>query len=409
MKIYHRLQIKLMILLSVLVLTPVLITGIYAIQVASKTLHSLARTTGTEQARILKNYLESFLLLAKTDLFFLSQAAPMKDYLNLRTAIFTESNLLPPDSEMAAQQAAAKILEQKQVALEQEFLALSRNRRIYYEISYLDNSGQEVVRVDFDGFRSWVIEPSKLQNQVEQAYFKETVKLTGKQVFVSPMELKRQGNDIETPFNPIIRYATNIYSQNGQRMGILVANVDASQFLKALDEVRLVDDRGFYLNHPDPNKCWGSPYDLNTNASIEEEYLSLAKQILGHSGSINNRGMTLIYQQVNVSGSPKQWTLIVQRDSSELLRNIILYRLAFGIVIVVSLLLAVMVAWFLSTRLTRPLGHITGVVEAMCKGELLDNRLEIKSGGEMARLAQAIERMRVNMLKSFERGRKLSK
>jgi len=109
MKIHHRLRTKLIILFSIVTFIPALVTGIYAIQISSQTLRTQALTTQTIQAKTLANNITSFLTSVKGDLMFLSQSPVMKDYLN--------SNL--SEAEL------------KRQALEQQFLAFSRNRRKY--------------------------------------------------------------------------------------------------------------------------------------------------------------------------------------------------------------------------------------------------------------------------------------
>ena len=65
-------------------------------------------------------------------------------------------------------------------------------------------------------------------------------------------------------------------------------------------------------------------------------------------------------------------------------------------------------AWVLSARITRPIEHLTHIAHAISQGELINNRVDIQDKGEIGQLAQAFERMRVSMIKSFERLRKQS-
>jgi HAMP domain-containing protein len=415
MKIHHRLRTKLIVVFSIVTLIPALITGIFAIQVSSKSLRKHALATQTEQAKTLGHGITSFLSVVRGDLLFLSQSMPMKDYLSLRAAIAlsakskTNTQRMPPGSNQSALQTFHNILEKKQQNLEQEFLALSRNRRIYYQIRYLDEKGQEVVRVDFDGLRTRVIPEEALQDKSGRYYFKKTSRLSGKQIFVSPLDLNREKGKIEVPYKPVIRYAINVYDDNRKKAGIVILNIDASQFLKQLDKVRLVDSEGYFLNHPNPEKSWGGKNDLNTGYDLKHEYPQLLNKIMGQHGIISNRDLTLSYLRVSIPASPEFWTLIIQRDTHDILKSVTAFRTTFTFILIIAILIALIFALFFSAKITRPIEYLTRIADAISKGELVDNRVEVKDKGEIGQLAHAFERMRVSMIKSFERLRRHSR
>jgi len=201
MKIYHRLRTKLIIMFSIVTLVPALITGIYAILVSSQTLRTQAVTTQTAQAQMLANNVTSFLSVVKGDLLFLSQSPIMNDYLNLlyREVLLSHAKpdeLLQFGLESKTLPDVQHALGQKRQNLEKEFLAFSRNRRIYYQIRYLDKTGQEMVRIDSNGLRSWIVEREKLQNKSDRYYFKNTMRSFDNRIFVSPLDLNRERGEI---------------------------------------------------------------------------------------------------------------------------------------------------------------------------------------------------------------------
>ncbi len=414
MKIHHRLRTKLVAIFFIVTLIPALITGMYAMQVSSKSLRKQAISTQMEQAKTLKNNLTSFLVTTKGDLLFLSQSPLMKDYLSLRSTNQSSSKsegalTIPPDSEEPAKKAPQNALEQKRQALEQEFLALSRNRRIYYQIRYLDETGQEVVRVDSDGLKSQIIKRDKLQDKSGRYYFKETIRLFGQRTFVSPLDLNREKGQIELPYKPVIRYAVNVYDDNNRKAGIVITNVDAAQFIGPLGNIRLVNPDGYFINHPELEKGWGGPRDLDTGYNLEKEYPQLAKEIIGQYGTISTPTITLSHIQVPVSGSARHWTLIIQRDTDDILKSVTAFRVMFTVILIFTVLIALVLALLFSTRITRPIEYLTNIADAISKGELVNNRVEVEDKGEIGQLAQAFERMRVSMIKSFERLRRQSR
>jgi methyl-accepting chemotaxis protein len=380
---------------------PALVTGFYAIQVSSKTLRAQALSTQTEHAKTLADNVTSFLTTVRDDLMFLGQSPVMKDYLNQRAELNSESPEAPKEG------AFPTVLEPKRHVLEQEFLAFSRNRRIYYQIRYLDATGQEIARVDLDGLKSQIIERDRLQNKSQRYYFKDTVRLLGSELLVSPLDLNRERGQIERPLKPVIRYAVNVYDNKNNKAGIVIINVDASQFLKLLGDTRLVNEKGFFMNHPAPEKRWGGPVDLDTGYNLKNEYPQWAK-ILDHDGTLTTSTVTLSHKRVSVPGTSRYWTVIIQRDTNDILRSVTTFRIMFSIILILAVLTALIVGWLLSAKITSPIEQLTQLANAISKGELVSNIVEIQDKGEIGQLAQAFERMRVSMIKAFERLRQQS-
>ncbi len=414
MKIIHRLRTRLIIMFSIVTLIPVLITGIYAIQVSSKSLRAQALTTQMAQAKTLANNITSFLSAVKDDLLFFRQSPLMMDYLKLHGIgnflnQATPDELAESDLEYKTLQDVQPALEQKRQDLEREFLAFSRNRRIYYQIRYLDETGQEIVRVDSSGLRSWIVDSEQLQNKSDRYYFKETMRLSSNRLFVSPLDLNRESGEIELPHKPVIRYAVNLYDDYNYKAGIMIMNIDANQFLKALDDVRLVTQDGYFAHHPDLQKRWGSPNDLDTSYNLEKEYAELAKYIRGFNDTISTDALTLFHLRFSVPGSTDHWILIVQRESNKILKSVREFRMTFIVIIIFAVLAAFIVALLFSRKITGPIEHLTYIADAISKGELIDNPIEVKEKGEIGQLAQAFERMRISMVISFQKLRQKSR
>jgi methyl-accepting chemotaxis protein len=412
MRIYQQLKIKLSIAFIIITLIPTLIIGIYAIQIASQTLQTQTLTKQTEQVKIFSNILKSFLSQVKSDLLFLSQSAPLKEYLNLHTALMSNSHSqsMPASSPTATMQAMRNILEQKQKALEQELLSFSRYRQIYYQIRYVDETGQEIARVDANEFKSWIVDKSLLQNNAAQDDFKETMRLAIKQLFVSKLALHREPTgQIAKPIKPVIRYAVKVYYPNNQRAGIVMLSVNASHLLQGLGDALLIDQEGFFLYHPDPNKCWGDSNNLKSGHTFAKDYPQLASQVLNRNGTLSTNTMMLSYQRIVVPGSSQQWTLLILHHTQEIYQSITEFRWAFNIILTSTIFIAIGFAIILSTKITRPIEQLTRIANAISQGELIENRVNINDKGEIGQLAQAFERMRVSMIKSFEKLRKQSR
>ncbi|MDM8566125.1 response regulator [Candidatus Halobeggiatoa sp. HSG11] len=347
MKFHQHIRNKLVFGFLLATLIPVLIIGIYAMQTSVNVLHERELDIQTETIKIFKNNIETFLSSTKKDLIFLSHSYPLQHYLYLYNK---------------------KSLETTRQALEQEFLAFAKSRNIYHQIRYLDETGQEIVRIDTNDDRTEII--TNLQNKGKRYYFTETASLPKGQIFVSSLDLNREHGQIETPYKPVIRYATPVFYPNGNKAGIIIINVDANQFLHSLKGVSLIDQNGFYLSHPkDNNKCWGGPQDLNTNYNfLTKEHPELAEQIkLNTKGSIRTDNLMLTYRRILVSGIG-YWVLITEQPLTYISPTIRSFMTTFIIILVLTILVSLVLAIFISKFITKPIEILTNVTEQVGAG-----------------------------------------
>lgn len=94
------------------------------------------------------------------------------------------------------------------------FAAAEIHKQVYNQLRYLDENGNELVRVDFDfGEITVLTGTDQLQNQSRRPYFTETRELPHDGVLVSDLNLNREFGEIEVPYVPVLRYSTPIYDQ----------------------------------------------------------------------------------------------------------------------------------------------------------------------------------------------------
>lgn len=150
--------------------------------------------------------------------------------------------------------------------LNQMFSILVHNRQVYDQARYLDNAGAEVVRVNLTDGQARVVIPSQLQEKAHRYYVAEARQLQRGEIYVSPMDLNMEGNRVEEPFKPVMRFATPVFDATGERLGLIVLNYLGERLIRHFrqaavniaDHVHLVDERGFWLSNPDPDWGWGA-------------------------------------------------------------------------------------------------------------------------------------------------------
>ncbi len=176
--------------------------------------------------------------------------------------------------------------------LEQDFLSFANEKNIFHQIRYIDENGQEIVNIDSREGVSKIL--SNLQNKKDRYYFIETIDLELGEIFISPLDLNVENNEIENrgteeepAYIPIIRYATPVFDSEGNSKGIIIINIYAEHFLDHIHEeqkrgdlIFLVDHYGFYLSHPDFDKEFGFMFDKDE--TIYNDYPEIAQSILSN-------------------------------------------------------------------------------------------------------------------------------
>jgi len=295
-------------------------------------------------------------------------------------------------------------IEQWRKVLERVFVAFSTNRKVYNHIRYIDEDGQEVVRVDYDGVKPPQVVPrDQLRNRRQRPYFPETMKLGPKEIFVSPLNLNREDDQIEVPYRPTIRYATPLFDDAGHPRGIVIINVNAGTLLDMLHHegkaagkvVYAVDHEGFYLLHPDPAKRWGGPLDLNTGQRLQQDFPTLATQILSQQAVATIlEGHVITSQSITLSaGSPVRSLVVVERMPTSIamapVADLRLYLLILlGVVGAAAMVGAVVVGG----ELARPIVALAQAAHQIQQGNM-EAKVETGGSREIAALGETFNTM----------------
>ena len=158
---------------------------------------------------------------------------------------------------------------QSKVSLAKRYLTFSQDRRIYDQIRYIDETGMEIVRINYNDGHPKIVTNGKLQNKANRYYFKETFALAPGNAFLSPLDLNIEKGQIETPHKPMLRLGMPVFDQNGKKRGIVILNYLAQQMLSryqqsmpdGLDENFILNDEGYWLYSSTKNKPWGFMLD----------------------------------------------------------------------------------------------------------------------------------------------------
>jgi len=92
--------------------------------------------------------------------------------------------------------------------LKRIFSNMMINKKIYDSIQFVGVDGYEKVRVNAaDNRTTAAVADSELEYKGDQFYFAEGMKLNSRELFISPMDLSMNGEEVETPVKPVMRGA----------------------------------------------------------------------------------------------------------------------------------------------------------------------------------------------------------
>jgi PAS domain S-box-containing protein len=287
--------------------------------------------------------------------------------------------------------------------LQDIYRAMATAYQRYLQTRFLDENGDELVRVDWDGQQARPIPSAELQNKADRPYFQETMKLASGQVYVSPLDLNQEWGRIVIPYQPTIRLATPIFNRQGERRGIVIINVLGQAFLhqpRTLPEeessfVFLTDQRGYYAHHSAaPEKEWGNPEDLNTGHSLWADFPQVAGQILtGQAGEVYSGPWAIFYTPVPVDRERGAFLVLGQVVPHSLIQaSVNRFLLVFSGVLALSLFLAVGTGYYLSRRVTAPLEALRQGARQIAGGQF-DQRVQAGGSVEITDLADDFNRM----------------
>lgn len=278
-------QTKLLTLLTLGILIPLGLSSSYNLvrstEILSTAIEDQMQLEGEESTKNINTILGS----VNNDVIYLSKTPPVQGIIRARE----NEGVDPLDNSSYA----------SWVQRLETILASFMESQIYYDqIRYLDETGQELVRVNNINGSVQVVPQQELQNKASSDYVSATLALGQDQVYVSAAGLNRENGKIEQPYKPIIRYATPVYSAQGAKRGLIIINVLADTlFNQALNRnimneleqrFMVVNTDGYYLFHPDDAKTWG--FELNRDERLQNDFPEVSDIILEQSQGFLGQG-----------------------------------------------------------------------------------------------------------------------
>lgn len=188
--------------------------------------------------------------------------------------------------DIAIQQAMDNPNEKNLANLAADWMSFSRNKQIYDKIRWIDENGKERLRINYGSPRIIRVPASKLEDKSMRYFFSDTIKLNVGEIFVSPLDLNVDRNEIEVPHKPTIRLGTPLLDSQGRRRGILLVNYLAIDLLATFEKTFQLNKRtgwllnkdGYWLTGGKPEEAFAFMFG-RTEASMAARYPDAWQQI----------------------------------------------------------------------------------------------------------------------------------
>ncbi len=181
--------------------------------------------------------------------------------------------------------------------LNNNLLSFSSRKGVYDQIRFLDETGMEVVRVNYNDGNPAIVPEEQLQLKVKSYYFKNTFMLAPGEVFVSPFDLNIEQGEIEMPLKPMIRFGTPVFDSSGENRGIVVLNYLGANvihnlervFANSVGQLMLLNHDGFWIKGLKPEDEWGFMYKDRENRTFGNAFGEAWQKIsAGEAGQFQN-------------------------------------------------------------------------------------------------------------------------
>ncbi len=227
----------------------------------------------------------------------------------------------------------------------------------------------------------------------DRKYFKEI--MAGKPLSQEVLIARTTGK-------PALILANPITDANRQGRGVIAMAMHLDDVSKAITNIKvgqtgfaiLLDENGKAIAHGKPDILRETLQDLSKhpallNSEANDKFVVYEE---------NDKGVIAHTQKTN-----QGWTVIVQQDYDEAFAPLYEVQRNALILLGVSLVLLLVIAYLFSQRLANPIRQLTVVADKISMGELNEKIIATDRSDEIGGLARAIERMGISLKMSLER------
>lgn len=209
----------------------------------------------------------------------------------------------------------------------------------------------------------------------------------------------------KTSGKPAVTLSAPIKGEGLKNLGVIAVAMTLEDLSKTITKTKigktgfaiLVDEKNRLIAHG-RGEISSELQDFGAHPALSRQ-----NRIDGNSFIFNENGKEIVaFSQKTKQG----WTLIMQQDYKEAYAAAEISQRNALILLVVTLVTVVMIAYLLARRLSTPIRNLTVIADEISRGNLNATILETNRSDEIGALARAIQRMGVSLQMAFERLRK---
>ncbi len=245
------------IILIVLLFGIIIFSSISIITIHTKDTFSYTQISETSHLKILANSLTNELKSIERDLNIIVADNTLKTYLKNKS-------------------------KENYKKLINEIINLTSSKDIYLKVRLIDNNGNEIVRINYNQNKPFIVPKDKLQNKKNRYYFKKAICLDRNQIYISPFDLNVEHSKIEKPNISTIRFCKPVFNDNGKIEGIVVLNYLGNNFVDEillkkhsdmLGNISLINNDGYFIKS-EGNKAeeFGFMFQNKVGDTFEKHY-----------------------------------------------------------------------------------------------------------------------------------------
>ncbi len=181
---------------------------------------------------------------------------------------------------LAAQSALTNYLQEitpeRRSYLANELLTFCKIKTTYNQIQYIDNRGDEIIRITTKNGNPSITPVETLTHQSTKIFFTETKKLLQDEVYVSPFDHNVEQDITEKSFRSIIRFSIPIFDSEDVFRGIialqfmgahLIENLETSSSISPGINILVTSD-GYFLNNPQFHEEWTASFPNHESSHL---------------------------------------------------------------------------------------------------------------------------------------------
>ncbi len=301
----------------------------------------------------------------------------------------------------------------------EELLALAKTKRVYYQFRLLDNSGDELIRVECinpnDSVKTYRLVPQSELRQGSAAFYFLLINSAGyNKITLAPAEVDYRSSEQI----PVLSFAMPLAKDRGLA-GIVIANVFEKNFIQVIEskgqfefnqKVMLVTGDGHYLYHSEKKTDWNRLLASREEDNLQRDYPArIAEAILsGGTGTLAEGADEIIsyaplFPSNDMAGDVEpssKFSVPVYAVESVPERVVVgrarSFALMFAGLTVLFLVSAIGLGLVATRQFTRPIAQLESGAEIIAKGNY-GHRLHVETNDEIGKLADQFNVMAASL------------